>query len=138
VLVVDASFLMAVFVEEAHTRFAQSVLEAEADTPRVAPGLLAWEFGNILWKKQRRGHIEEVHLEGAREFLEALDVGLVDPPTPAEVADLIRLAANHGLTVYDAAYLSLALELSAPLATTDSSLGRAAQDAGVVVHSPFA
>ena len=39
----------------------------------------------------------------------------------------MRLARTHGLTVYDALYLELALRLGAPLATLDDQLAIAAQ-----------
>ena len=44
------------------------------------------------------------------------------------------LAQAHGLTVYDAAYLELALRLDAPLATLDQDLARAARAANVTLY----
>ena len=43
----------------------------------------------------------------------------------------MRLARAHALTIYDAAYLDLALRLKAPLATRDAALRRAARAAKV-------
>ena len=43
------------------------------------------------------------------------------------------LARQYGLTVYDAAYLELALRRGATLATTDAALAKAARKAGVAV-----
>jgi predicted nucleic acid-binding protein len=45
----------------------------------------------------------------------------------------LRLAERHGLTVYDAAYLDLALDVDAELATLDRELARAAAAEGVAV-----
>lgn len=45
----------------------------------------------------------------------------------------IRLAAEHDLTVYDAAYLELAIDIDADLATGDQDLRAAAEAEGVVV-----
>jgi predicted nucleic acid-binding protein len=45
----------------------------------------------------------------------------------------MRLAARHGLTVYDAAYLELALRRGLALATLDRELRAAAQTEGVVL-----
>jgi predicted nucleic acid-binding protein len=47
--------------------------------------------------------------------------------------DSIELAARHGLTVYDAAYLQLALEVDGELATCDRALARACRAEGLVV-----
>lgn len=61
--------------------------------------------------------------------LDVADRGLVG------VFDAIELAARHGLTVYDAAYLALALEVDGELATTDRALAAAALAEGVSVLS---
>ena len=52
-------------------------------------------------------------------------VDVIDGGLPALV-DAVDLAVRHELTVYDAAYLALALEVDADLATLDRSLVRAA------------
>ena len=44
---------------------------------------------------------------------------------------VLALARTHRLTVYDAAYLELALRVDAPLATLDRKLAAAARAAGV-------
>jgi predicted nucleic acid-binding protein len=45
----------------------------------------------------------------------------------------MALTRQHRLTVYDAAYLELALREGVPLATLDSSLAAAARAEGVAV-----
>lgn len=47
--------------------------------------------------------------------------------------DLGELAARHGLTSYDAAYLDLAVRLQLPLATQDDALSKAAAATGVTL-----
>lgn len=47
--------------------------------------------------------------------------------------EAVDLAAKHGLTVYDALYLQLALDVEAPLATLDRKLAAAARAEGVDV-----
>jgi predicted nucleic acid-binding protein len=137
VLVVDASFLMAVFVEEEHTDFARSILAKLAETPRIAPGLVTWEFANILWKKRRKDEILEQHLSEAGDFLAVLDIDAMNPLEVEGVGDLADLARTHGLTAYDAAYFNLAMTRAAALATIDRNLTKAGLAAGLVVHSPF-
>ena len=55
------------------------------------------------------------------------------PQAAIEVFDLPALAQTHSLTNYDAAYLSLALRLRLPLATSDVALRRAATAAAVQI-----
>lgn len=49
------------------------------------------------------------------------------------LVDSIQLATRHGLTVYDAMYLQLALDIDAPLATLDRALAAAARAEGIEV-----
>ena len=44
-----------------------------------------------------------------------------------DIAAQVALAQRYGLSAYDAAYLWLAAELKAPLATYDQKLGAAAR-----------
>ena len=46
------------------------------------------------------------------------------------------MAEQHGLTVYDAAYLELALREGIPLMTLDNDLRKAARDSGVPLVGP--
>ena len=46
------------------------------------------------------------------------------------------MAVKHALTLYDAAYLELALRLRLPLATFDKALCRAAEAEGVRLVNP--
>ena len=55
----------------------------------------------------------------------------VDPPNSAAVLELPALALKHQLTVYDAAYLELAIRSKLPIATKDNALKRAMASCGI-------
>ena len=55
---------------------------------------------------------------------------------PASYDEVFSLAQEHGLTVYDAAYLDLAIQERPPLASLDGQLVRAAQKVGVPLFQP--
>lgn len=111
--------------------------ETDALLDRLAAGAKAWvpalwhlELGNVLWGAQRKGRIDKAGME---QFLSALDVYdiEVDPETIAVAwSKTLALAESYGLTVYDAAYLELALRRGLPLATLDGALRKAMQKAG--------
>lgn len=73
------------------------------------------------------------------DITEALHVVLslpieIDRDTTRHVAgETTGLARQYGLTIYDAAYLELAMRRGATLATSDAALARAAKKAGVSV-----
>lgn len=126
-IVVDASALASlVLPDEAGDALAALLGESEP----VAPGLLWAEIRNLLLMAERRQRIGPGVLEQALAALDALGIA----PDTAPVSDqVIRLARQHGLTVYDALYLELALRLGAPLATADVALRRAAGCEGVAL-----
>ncbi len=97
-----------------------------------APELWLWECSNIIVSAVKRRRLVAADallawsavdsVRGRLEFIE---------PQPGHVAEAMRLALVHGLSVYDAAYLRLAQSLQLPLFTADRSLGRAATASGV-------
>ena len=84
--------------------------------------------GNILIVNERRRPITE---SGTAAFLRSLSrLPLRIDRLPDENA-ILRLARAHRLSVYDAAYLELALREGLPLATLDADLRTAMSDRGV-------
>lgn len=96
----------------------------------AAPGLLWAEIRNILAVAERRGRIDRGSLDLAIAAIDDLGIVLDRAPASAAVIDLSR---RHGLTLYDALYLELALREDAELATLDAALARAARAEGVHV-----
>ena len=111
-------------------------------TPAIAthdawvPALWLLEMGNLLLNAQRRKRIgadKRIELVAAASALR-LKVGR----EPVNLVALDALAAHHGLTAYDAAYLELALRRGLPLATLDADLLAAMPSAGVSPSLPAA
>jgi predicted nucleic acid-binding protein len=60
-----------------------------------------------------------------------------DPDTNRQAwEETWRLSLSHGLTLYDAAYLELALRIRRPLASGDGALLAAGRRAGIETMSP--
>ena len=55
---------------------------------------------------------------------------------PSSYDGVFQLADEHGLTVYDAAYLDLAVHEAIPLASLDGQLIRAAKGVGIPLFQP--
>ncbi len=87
----------------------------------VAPDLLVAEFGNVLWKKVRRGELDAIEAaEIADVFARACPVGL-RPALPYSTLAL-ELALRFQRSVYDALYLAVALADHASYVTADERL----------------
>jgi len=82
------------------------------------------ELRNVLVLGERRGRLTE--RQTVRFLRELSQLSTTLDATPDETG-LMALARRHRLTVYDAAYLELALREQVPLATLDGALPDAAR-----------
>lgn len=120
-LVVDASVLAAALFGEDEHELAVSWMRAHA---LAAPQLVDYEIANIALNKLRRKLVDHEAAAQSLSLFAALDITRM----PTAMEGVFALAAQYKLTAYDAAYLWLAAQLKAPLATFDRRLGEAAQD----------
>jgi predicted nucleic acid-binding protein len=74
----------------------------------------------------------------ATTFLARLEpLPIIDNETDARAwSETIRLARAHTLSVYDAAYLEVAMRIGLPLASLDDQLKAAAMAVGVPLFTP--
>jgi len=121
--VVDASVVVAWALQEIHAVATLALARLENDRA-IVPTLWWFEVRNGLVVNERRGRIHELRTS---EFLQELArIAVVADTAPVE-AQVLGLARRHWLTVYDAAYLELAVRRSLPLATLDVPLAQAAR-----------
>ena len=131
--IIDASVTMPWFFPDEATPFTERLLDALGEQDLWAPALWVLECTNVLQSAQRRRRIDAHRRAEISGELSELPVRL-DPETPGFVS-LDRLAATHGLSAYDAAYLELALRRSMVLVSLDERLIAAAKALGHPVLS---
>ena len=131
--VIDASVTMPWFFPDEATPFTEGLLDSLAAQELWAPALWVLECTNVLQSAQRRRRIAASRRAQVAAELSELPVRL-DPQTP-DFVSLDRLAATHGLSAYDAAYLDLALRRSLVLVSLDARLLAAARALGHPVLS---
>ncbi len=129
--VLDCSMTIAwVFSDEAN-EFTEALRESHLKENAVVPVLWPIEVGNVLLVAMRRGRIAREDWIRIRDDLGALPID-IDPDSYERVLDtVLPVADQHGLSVYDAMYLELALRRGLPLATLDRKLIEAANTAGI-------
>jgi predicted nucleic acid-binding protein len=132
--VVDASVSAAWFLPDEATEQTETMLHATATHEVWVPALWLLEVGNLLLSAQRRKRITVDKRRELAAAAAALRIK-VDRESVA-ITTLDDIAAGHGLTAYDAAYLELALRRGLPLATLDDALIAAMAKAGVPAASP--
>ena len=135
-VVLDASALLDA-ADARRPDLAEALRDVQARHRCVAPGLLAWELGNVVHRKhpdafgppERRQALVELLLEGVETRPSSRDAR-------GRCGDLV---AQTGLTFYDAAYLDLGLAgegaARAVLVTQDRRLLAAARERGGAAYS---
>ena len=100
------------------------------------PVLWRHELANALLYGARKGRITEQQIETFFNELGRLVVILDLESWDQATGETRRLALAHGLTVYDAVYLELAMHRKLPLATFGTDLQKAAEAVDVSVVRP--
>jgi predicted nucleic acid-binding protein len=134
--VLDCSLTVAWFFEDEMNRYAQAVEDSLSMAAAVVPGLWPLEVANALLVGERRSHATEANVTTFLRLLAALPIALDDDTASRAWHHSLHLARSHRLSVYDAAYLELALRQGLPLATLDDRLAAAAAAAGVPAYKP--
>ncbi len=134
--VLDCSVTMAwIFPDEA-TETTQRLRESLIEGRALAPCLWPIEVGNVILVATRRGRVGLEEWPRIREFLDALPIE-IDPVSAATTMGAsLDLAHQHGLSLYDAMYLELAVRMRMPLATLDRALVAAGKAEGVEILGP--
>lgn len=134
-LVVDASVGIKLFVEEELSEKTAELFEGLAWEPPLhiyVPDLFYLECGNILWKYVRRFDYPTVQARESLSFLGALALHRFSDSLLFE--ESLELALAHGISVYDASYVTLAQHLGAPFVTADERLVRKLEGTGIEIH----
>jgi predicted nucleic acid-binding protein len=128
--VLDASTTITWGLADEYHPHAESALILITWDQALVPSLWWFEVRNILIINERRKRISAIEIA---TFLHKLsNMSITQDLAPQEM-DILRIARQHRLTVYDASYLELAKRKNAALATLDTELIRAANAEGVPV-----
>jgi predicted nucleic acid-binding protein len=126
-LVIDSSATLAWIYSEEATRVIGQVFDQVIEAGAWVPSLWRLEVANVLEMGVRRRRHDAAFRDASLSDLGLLPI-LLDPDTHTQAwGATLELAARHRLTLYDAAYLELALRRRVPLATLDGDLRTAAQ-----------
>jgi predicted nucleic acid-binding protein len=130
-VVLDSSVTLAWVYSDEATKPVRRVFDMITANGAWVPALWRLEVANILEMGARRGRGDESFRDSTLADLSLLPITL-DAETDRQAwGATLRLAERHRLTLYDAAYLELALRRGMPLATLDIELRAAASAEGV-------
>jgi len=133
----DASATLTWCFEDEAMAWTDALLaDLRAGDEAMVPAHWPAEVANALLIAVRRGRITRQKANRFFLDLRALPIR-IDPESSETVFDQVfKLAEKYSLTVYDAAYLELAIREGLPLATLDNELRKAARASGVPLAGP--
>lgn len=132
-IVLDSSATLAWVYAGEITEPIRHVFSLVSESGAWVPGLWKLEVANVLELGVRRGRHDAFFRNSTLADLALLPIS-VDAETDRHAwGTTVQLAERHRLTLYDAAYLELALRRRLPLASLDAELSEAALSEGVAV-----
>jgi predicted nucleic acid-binding protein len=123
-VVVDASVAVKWFIPEELSADARMFLAAEYEL--LTPDLLWAELGNVLWKKHRRGELDQ--RTASRLFGDVSRIPIEFHAVGRWTGAALELAMRYGVTVYDGLYLALAAGNGCRVVTADRRLHEACRE----------
>ncbi len=134
-VVVAASFAAAWMLPDEQTEPTDAVMERLTAAPADVPSLFWRAARNLFLMAERRGRFAPGAAEAAMQRLRRLPI---EDRGSGDDRAVLQLAATHGLTAYDAAYLALAFSAGAALATLDRKLAAADRPENIALLGPLA
>ena len=133
-LVVDSSIALAWCFADEQDEYSQSVLDAMTTKSIYVPDLWHLEVANTLLVGERRKRCTQMDNVIWLRFLSELPITVDEETKTHAFAETTHLARLYNLSVYDAAYLELAMRRGLSLATHDQKLKVAAKAVGVILY----
>ena len=134
-LVLDPSVVAGWYIGDESSPYTRAALAAVAADGAVVPSLWPYEVTNLFLMAERRGRIGTEDVSLALESLAALAIDVRVAMATGAAQGLARIAREHRLSAYDAAYLELAVRTQSTMATLDTALREAAGRVGVPLFS---
>lgn len=125
--VLDCSITMAWCFEDESSDYTDSILENFNEATALVPTIWSLEVANVLLLAKKNRRITEIQAASFIDALSALPIVVDQSTTSRAMHSIFVLAGQSDLTIYDAAYLELAIREKIPLLTLDKGLIKAAK-----------
>ena len=122
-VVLDNSIVLSWCLADEGVPVAERAMRLAIEDGAVVPGIWWYELRNALVVNERRGRLDAEDTRSTLADLRELRIAIDHDHDESVLLDLSR---EHKLSVYDAAYLEVALRRALPLASLDQRLCTAA------------
>lgn len=130
-IVIDCCVTMAWILLDDQEEKATAILNMLESKRAKVPTIWPLEVANVLYQYERTKKLTAVETAEFKEFLSALPISVDNTTSLHAMGSIYELAKSESLSIYDAAYLEIALRENLPLGTFDKALKSAAKRVGV-------
>jgi predicted nucleic acid-binding protein len=127
-VVLDVSATLSWLIDDERDTLAIAMANAVVTEGAIVPRLWRLELRSALLTAERRGRLTQPEIADLLNDLRDMPIAIAANSAPAGDEEELALARTYGLSLYDAAYLDLAVRLKAFLMTRDELLATAAGD----------
>ena len=131
--VMDCSMTMSLLFFDENNRKIEKVESLLVENKAYVPNIWPYEVANVLCMAERSKRINVSNIEEFKSILDALPIIIDDASSTKTFGNTLNLARECNLTVYDAAYLELAMREGIALSTLDKALIKSAKHVGTEV-----
>ena len=127
--VIDASIMVSYLMNDEDSSQSVPVITPLLTSPTHVPSLWVYEMASAFRIAEKRQRITS---DDTRQYLAYLKILMIDHHH-ADSAEIVDIARQTGLSIYDASYISLCLQEDLPLATLDKQMRKVAEELGIKV-----
>ena len=133
--VIDASIIVSWYSPDEQNDYAKDILFCLKKERAITACLCCLEVNNAFRVLEKKGKVPSLSVDKILISIDKLPI-IRDSTSIGFVMPLItRLSREHGLTIYDACYLELAVRLNLPVASLDDDLNKAAKAVNVALKT---
>lgn len=138
-IVLDCSIVMAWCFEDEKTELTEKIFDKFQvdELTAFVPAIWSFEVANVLLVAQKKRRISPTKAREFQEALSMLSINIDISSIKKTSGSTFELAKEENLTIYDAAYLELAIRNNLPLASLDNDLKKAANKLSVKLYKPL-
>jgi predicted nucleic acid-binding protein len=132
--VLDASMALSWLLADEANPSSLAVQKALVNADEVfVPAHWHLEVANSIWMAERRKRLNAAGVAEAASLCSQLPVSIDPESARRATVETLEISRQHGISVYDAAYLELAMRRGATLASLDEPLRKVAKKSGVPI-----
>ena len=121
--VIDCSTTMSLFLpDENNTDYTNIIYNQLANKDCIVPSLWCYEISNVLLSCKKRNRLDDKQINDIANLIYKLPVEVENNNFQFIHNNVFNIANSHGLSIYDASYIELALRFNCSLATLDRKL----------------